>query len=346
MTKSMTKDYPFNVINYPSDAHDLEITSNYIALNEMGIDSVNLVAKYEVFKKMAEKMGLTIEPMPKSHKLYKKIADEVKEDTKTRLSVDKFTPIIEVIKLPKVDPKDKDFYISIVRNTPTLFDVAKHYHRAKDSFCLITFAGLHQPSKKISSEAMKSISKFFKRKAFKVQRIDIAIDTEDNRGINKDNIEGFRADLMPFSKRGVTLYKSSFYINDMELTEGSSMSKINFYDKYKKQLDKQKKEKIPSSLKTWKRLEVTLMFDVTNKQNKGFISYVESMAFLDDIYELHAVAEKTGIKSYETDYLIMQINSFIDNRFMNNHESREQFNSVDALERFKSSDFRRYVLAI
>jgi hypothetical protein len=70
------------------------------------------------------------------------------------------------------------------------------------------------------------------------------------------------------------------------------------------------------------------------------------MEFIDDVYEVHAVAQKAKIESYEDDYLIYQLNSLLDNRFMNNKESKTQFNSVESLERFKHSDFRRYVLAI
>jgi hypothetical protein len=242
-----------------------------------------------------------------------------------------------------VNPKDKDFYISIVRNVPTLWDIAKHNKKAKDSFCMVTFAGLHQPSKKVSSEAMKTISKFLKRKAFKVCRVDIAIDTYDHRPINKENKKSFRAELMPYANRGVNLEKTSFYINTLK---HESMSKIIFYDKYKKQLDQQKKEVITKDLKDWKRLEVTLTFDVTKRTNKGFVSYIEGMDFIDDLCSIHKVSDKANAKSYDTDYLIYQINSLLDNRFMNNHESKKQFNSVESLARFKVSDFRTYTLPI
>ena len=117
MTKSMKNDYPFNVINYPSIVDDFSLNGRFV-LNNQGLDSIQLIAKYETVKKMADKLGLTIEPMRENHKLYEKIADEVKADTTKRLKSDKFTPTIEVIALPKVDPKDKALYISIIRNTP------------------------------------------------------------------------------------------------------------------------------------------------------------------------------------------------------------------------------------
>ncbi len=335
MTKSLKIDYPSIV--------DILALNGRFVLNNQGIDTIQQVARYEVFKKMADKLGLTIEPMAKSHRLYAKLANEVKADSKQRRNKEGFTPMIEIIRLPKVNPKDKDFYISIVRNIPTLFDVAKHHKKAKDSFCMVTFAGLHQPTKKVSSEAMKIISKFLKRKAFKVCRVDIAIDTYDHRPINKENIKSFRAELMPYAKRGVNLEKTSFYINTIE---HERMSKIIFYDKYKKQRYQQGKEIMTNDLKAWKRFEVTFTFDVTNKANKGFIHYIESMRFIDDLYEVEEIANKAKIKSYDRDYLEYQVNSLLDNRFMNNHESKKQFNSVESLERFKLSDFRRYSLAI
>ena len=118
------------------------------------------------------------------------------------------------------------------------------------------------------------------------------------------------------------------------------------YDKYTKQLKQQKKEIITDDLKGWKRLEITLTFDVTKHESKGFIDYIEGFNFLDDLYDVAELANLAGIKKYDNDYLTYQLNSFIDNRFMNNKESKKQFNSVDALERFKTSDFRRYLLAI
>jgi hypothetical protein len=335
MTKSMK-------IDYPSIADILALNGRFV-LNNQGIDSIQQIAKYETVKKMADTLGLVVQEVSQSHKLYEKIAVEMEADTTKRLKSDKFSPMVEIIKLPKVKPKDKDLYISIIRNTPTLFDVATKRKTKKDSYCMVTFAGLHQPTKKISSEAMQVISSFLKRKTFKVCRVDIAIDTYDHRPINKEAVKGFKSALMPFSKHGVKLEKTSLYINN---TGRNGMSKIIFYDKYTKQLEQQKKEIITDNLKGWKRLEITLTFDVTKHESKGFIDYIEGFNFLDDLYDVADVARLAGIKEYSNDYLTYQLNSLIDNRFMNNHESKEQFNSVESLERFKLSDFRRYLLPI
>jgi len=338
----MNNDYPFNVINYPSIGADIDISKGGFIFNQIGIDNIELIAKYDVFKKMAEKMGLTFKPMPNNHKIHERIDYEMKQDKTTRLKSDKFMPIVEVIQLPKVG-KDKPLYITIIRNIPTLFDVATHHKKAKDTFCLVLFAGLHQPSKKISSEAMQIISRFIKRKAFSLRSIDLAIDTTDDRSITYKRKGAFKDDLMPYSKHDVISKGSSLYINNLD---HPSISRVLYYDKYLKQLNQQKKEIIGNDLRAWKRLEITLTFDVTQTYNKGFIHYIEGLNFVDDLYEVADVARLAGIKSYLNDYLTYQLNSLLDNRFMNNKESKTQFNSIESLERFKQSDFRRYLLAI
>ncbi|SFV68647.1 hypothetical protein MNB_SV-14-1735 [hydrothermal vent metagenome] len=345
----MNNDYPFNVFNYPSHASDIESSKDGFIFNQIGIDNIELIAKYETFKKMAEKMGLEIEAMPKpkteetdpKKNIFKRIDYEMKQDSKTRFQLDKFVSIVERLKLPKVKGMSKALYITIIRNIPILFDVATHHKKAKDTFCLILFAGLHQPSKKISSEAMEIISKFIKRKAFKFYSLDIAIDTTDDKSIDYKRKGAFKDDLMPYSKHDVISKGSSLYINDLD---HPSISRILYYDKYKKQLDLQKKEIIGNDLRAWKRLEITLTYDVTQSYNKGFIHYIEGLNFIDDLYEVADFAKLTGVQGYSNDYLTYQLNSLIDNRFMNNYESKKQFNSVESLERFKQSDFRRYTI--
>jgi len=339
-------------VSYPSIA-DIEFNENqnYITHNQMGIDNIELIAKYDVFKKMTERLGLTIKPMPTpkteetdpKKNILKRIAHEMKEDNAKRLKTDKFQPIVEVIALPKVG-KSKALYITVIRNIPTLFDVATHHKKAKDTFCLILFAGLHQPTKKISADAMQIVSKFTKRKAFTLRSIDLAIDTTDHQSITHQRKGAFKDNLMPYSKQGVISKGSSLYINDLDYHP--SISRVLYYDKYLKQLNQQKKEKIGNSLRGWKRLEVTVTFDVTERYNKGFTHYLDSLNFVDDLYEVAEVARLAGIKHYETDYLTYQLNSLLDNRTMNNKESQRQFNSVEALEKFNNSDFRRYTLTI
>lgn len=337
MTYSLISDYlPI------ADILGEESNSN-IEINQQGIDTIELIGRYESVIKLVERLGLSIEPMPNSSNIYDSIEYEIKNDNSKRLNQEAFKPIVERVRLPKVSPWDKSLYIGIVRNTPTLFNVAEHHKKRKDTYCKLVFAGLNQPSKKISSEAIKIISRFLKRKTFKLHSLDIAIDSQKEDSISFKDKGTFRNDLMPFSEKGVISKGSSLYVNQIE---HPFISRIIYYDKYKKQLKPQGKEIIGDDLKDWRRLEIRLTYDVTEYKHMNFTRYIDGFNFLNDLYDVQDIAYKIGAKNYDTDYLIYQLNSFIDNRFMNNRESKEQFNSVEALERFKTSDFRRYILAI
>ncbi len=322
--------------------------------NSQGLDTIELIAKYEVFKKMAEKMGLKIQPMAKGHKLYAKLINEIDKEGKARRNKSRFMPIVEVINLPKVSPKDKYLQIVIIKNTPLLFDIATHHKKAKDTYCLISFAGLHQPTKKINSEAMKIISKFLKRKAFKLHRADIATDLQNPRPIDKEGLKAFKEQFKPYSKHWVILpqknnakeeklktFHTSYYINNLKY---GNIVKILYYDKYNKAT--QKKENVTFKDRHWKRLEIILTFDVTKSKSYSFIEYIKSMEFLEDFENIEEVAKSENIKNYSNNYLLYQLNSLIDNRFLNNRESKKQFNSTETLKFFNESEFRRYVLPI
>ena len=311
--------------------------------NQIGIDTIQLIANYKTVIKLVERMGLTITTPSKNSPVSRVITDiENIKDPNQRYKAENFKPLTQIVKLSKGQSISN--YMIITQNIPILFNHATHHKKAKDTFCLITFTGLHQPNTKINSEAMKIISTFTKRKTFKRINIDIAIDTqEDNQPIKYSRKEPFKADLMPFSKHGVIIPPNgatSLYINKIS---HSSISRILYYDKYLKEKNYLKRA-IDNDLKNWKRLEITLTFDATKRENKGFKQYMESLEFFNVLYDIDEVAKKAKIKSYNTDYLIMQINSLLDKRFMNNHESKKQFNSVESLERFKMSDFRRYTL--
>jgi len=319
-----------------------------MSLNSQGIDAIWKIGKYSVLKKMANKLGLTIRELPKTHKLYQKINDELKRDKTNRFKTAKFMPVVEVVNLPKVDPKDKYFQIIIIRNTPTLFDVATKRKTAKNAYCIVIFGGLHQPTKKLNSEAIKIISKFQKAKAFKLYRVDFAKDIKDPKPIDQEGLKAFKERFKPYSsawvvhaQKNAKAYYTSYYINDVK---HRSIDTILYYDKYNKSV--QKKERVSFEDRHWKRLEVVLIFDVTRPKSLNFIDYINSNEFLNDFLDLEEMAKNAKIKKYSNDYLEYQINSLIDNRFMNNKQSRKQFNLSEALEHFNKSEFRRYVLPI
>ena len=195
-------------VNYPS-VTDLSLESS-IMYQQQGIDTIQLIAKYETVVKMVERMGLNVTTPNKNTPLTEAIEKiEEQKETKKRLKSEAFKPCSEMVKLSK--GKSLSNYMIISRNTPILFEVAEHHKKAKDTFCMITFAGLHQPSKKINSEAMKHISKVLKRKAFKLYSLDIAIDTKDYRSVTYSRKGAFKDNLNPYSKGGVISKGSSLY---------------------------------------------------------------------------------------------------------------------------------------
>ena len=344
MTKSLRNDYPYNVINYPSLGADIDTTNNQFMVHQLGIDTIRLTPIYSTLIKVIERMGLeavkasTNSPVSRT---ITKLLKEAKQDSTKRYKVEKFSPIVEVVKLTK--GKSVSNYMIIIRNTPLLFDLATHHKKAKDTFCMVVFTGLHQPTKRIESEAISLMSKFLKRKTFKLHSVDIAIDTTDHKHIKHSRKGAFKDDLYPYSSKGVISKGSSLYINKID---HNTISRILYYDKYLKQTQHHKQERISNDLRAWKRLEVTLTFDVTQPKPKNFTDYIESYDFIEDLERVDKVARLANIEGFDRDYLLYQLNSLIDNRFLNNRESQQQFNSVEALERFKSSDFRRYILPV
>jgi len=323
--------------------------------NQVGIDTVYLTGHYNNTVKSLNNEGLRLTNAKRNTPITKTINTMLKtfkHDNKRRYNKEQFKPVVEVTQI--IDKKSKkpignaiSSYVIVIRFIPLLFDLAIHHKKSKGEFCLIIFTGLHQPTSKIQSESIKLFSKFSKRKTFKVYDYDIAIDHQtDAQPINYKRKESFKADLMPYSKHGV--YKpphgaTTLYINE---PQHPTIGKVIYYDKYLKQTKHHRQKGIDADLKNWKRLEVTISFDVTKRENKGFAHYLESLNFINDLYDIDEVARLAGIKGYDHSYLNYQLNSLQDNRTMNNRASKEQFNSVESLERFKQSDFRRYTLPI
>ena len=236
--------------------------------NQIGIDTIQLIGNHQTVIKLVERMGLSVTTPSRNSPVSRTITkiENIKEP-KQRYRTDEFKPVTQIVKLSK--GKGLSNYMIITINIPLLFDHAEHHKKAKDTFCMITFAGLNQPNTKLNSEAEKIKNIFLKRKTFKLLNYDIATDTqEDKQPINYSRKEPFRADLMPYSKRGVIIPPNgatSLYINNLDHIEG--ISRILYYDKYLKEKNYLKRE-IEDSLKNWKRLEITLSFDVTTKENK------------------------------------------------------------------------------
>jgi len=327
----------------PSTA-EIKFSQSNIIYNNVGIDTIQLIANYKTVIKLVERMGLSVVTPFKNSPVNQTIQDiEKRKDKNHRYKTDNFKPCTQIVKLSKGTSLSNCMIIT--QNIPLLFDHAEHHKKAKDTFCLITFAGLHQPTKKISSEAMKLMSKFLKRKTFKVLPFDIAIDTEDTTPINYKRKTSFKEQLAPFSNGGIIIPPNgatSLYINNVE---PYPLTRILYYDKYLKMTRHHKQKGFSNDLKNWKRLEITVKpLAITHKRNKGFIDYVKSLEFDNTLFVVDEVIKKARIKNASFDYFIYQLNSLIDNRVMNNLASKKQFNSVESLERFKQSDFIIYTI--
>ena len=321
---------------------EVRFNTSSIIYNNIGIDTIQLIANYKTAIKLVERMGLSVVNPSKNSPVSERIIKiENSKDKSNRYKTDDFKPCTQIVKLS--NGKSLSNYMIITQNIPLLFDHAEHHKKAKDTFCLITFAGLHQPTKQIESEAMKIISKFLKRKTFKVLSFDIAIDTEDKEPISYKRKNSFKEQLAPFfASVGVISIGSSLYANNLE---PYILYRILYYDRYWKMTKYHKQKGLHYDLKDWKRLEITINpMPITDKENKGFIDYIKSLEFYNSLSLIDEVISKVKIKNSTYDYFVYQINSFLDNRVLNNRASREQFNSVESLERFKQSEFRRYTI--
>ncbi len=301
-----------------------------------GIDTIQLTGHYHTVIKMVKKMGLSLSSDFNNTpvgEVVKRITKESQQDQTIRYKRDQFPPTMEVVKLSS--EKLLSNYMIIIRNTPLLFDLAKYHKTPKDKYCLIVFAGLHQPHKRLSSEAFKRMSQILKRKTLKLYTLDIAYDIQDPTPITNEGLEPFRECFNTLGNPRAEHYLNSYYLH----FEGR---RILYYDKYLKAMEN--KEKIPNQWQGWKRLEIRLTFDVFQFNRFNFIDYIKSYDFIEALEGVDEVARLANVGGFDRDYLLYQLNSLIDNRFFNNRESQKQFNSVEALERFKSLDFRRYMV--
>ena len=320
----------------------LPYSKETILYNNQGIDTIRLIGKYDTVFKLCQRLGLEISKAKGNTPLSNKLKELNKlSDPNTRYKKEAYKPTLEVAKLAK--GKALSNYMTITRNTPLLFEYATHHKKAKDTYCLIEFSGLHQPTSHIQKEAMQIISKFLKRKAFSLHSVDIATDTKDKAPINHKSKAKHGATSTELKALGVVSHASSLYINK---PKSNSIGRVLYYDKYFKQT-KHHKQKLAKSLKDWKRLEITLTVDIfKTTERKSFIEYINSYDFMEGIEAVHKAITKHKIKSYDNSYLLYQLNGFIDNRILNNKATVKQYNSKESIERFKASDFRRYILPL
>jgi hypothetical protein len=318
-----------------------------IVYGQQGIDTIELMAKYKSFNNpnpvkkerigMVQTLGLEAVKKLSGTPVY----EEVKR-IKKRAKKDGLNAIVEVFKLSK--GRSLSAYVLSVKNVGVSLEYDRVHKKSKNTHCVLVFAGLHQPTKRLHVETMRSIKKFTDRKTFYVSSLEIASDVTDKKSINSRRKESFKKLLKPHAKRGVISKGSSLYLNHPQGL--GRVAKVLLYDKYLKQSKTQKQE-LALSLKHWKRVEDTIIFDLSKKENRmSFNTYVKSQKFLEDLDQTNQIVKKLKYKEVKYDYLNYQLNSLLDARIMNNKESNKQFNSLEALKRFENSDFRVYALEL
>lgn len=318
----------------------IDFSIDNIISNNQGIDTITQIANFKTLSNIVKKEGLELKNNTQNlpiNPYLKSIIKQLKYDTKKRYKQDDFKPIIEYVKIAK--GKGLSTYMIVVRNTPILFDYAIANKKAKSSFCQIIFTGLHQPTKHISNDSIKFISKMLKRKAFKLHSMDIAMDYEDKKEISYKTKEQFKMNLYRIGNNSYISKGNSLYCNSVN---DRNIDKILIYDKYIKQSIYQKKA-LNKSLKKWKRLEITIK--PSTKTN--FINFINSNEFYTScLYVCKEIATDLKVSEFENSYLEYQLSSFIDNRTINNKISKIRFNSKESLERFCQSDFNRYAIIV
>lgn len=310
-----------------------------IIFNNKGIDTISQIASYKTVTGILQRDNITIEDNIKHTPIspyINKISDQINHDNKTRYKAELYKPIIKYCKISKGIGLSN--YLIIIQNIPTLFDYAIEKKKAKDFYCMLIYTGLHQPTKTISSESIKFISKMLKRKSFKIHSMDISSDYIDNKPVNykrKDEVK--RSLKSDTEQNSYIIVGNSLYCNS---TKYQTIKKILIYDKYIKQKIHHK-QLINSNLNGWKRLEVEIR--PTKKQD--FKTYIKSDEFKKEslsIYNL--ISDKLNIENIDNSYIAYQISSILDNRILNNQKSKNQYNSKESLARFKMSGFKPYLV--
>ncbi len=327
MTKRIDiEDFDNNLVD------SFEFSKHSIIFNNMGIDSVRLVVRYESILKIADKLDLIAvhswENTP-ANKVIKDIEKKAIHDSKQSKN-GKYVPLVKVFRLRKGGKNLSDYMIVLLNVDETLKE-AKRHKKAKNYFCLMTFAGLHQPTKDIRIESMRTIKRIMKRKAMKLNSVDVAVDTLDDKKVNSKTKEDFKNRMGEVAKNGVISYQGTHYVNEPH--DKGNVSKIAYYDKAQKQ-EVHHNQKLNKNLKKWKRIEIT----ISPKKRMCFADYVKSEEFLEDMANVKEVVQDTNVGEYRDDYINYQINNFVDGRTMNTKEGKKKYNSKKALKSFSDSD--------
>jgi len=315
----------------------VEFTRENIIYNQQGIDSISFMARHGMVIKLFERLGFRATRASNTPvtKQIKALSERATHSDKRRYDTGE-PASREVFKTTKGSSLSS--YVIVERYTAPTMDYDAHHAKAKGTYCLVHFMGLHQPTKRLHSDVIGVVADIMKRKRFKLYSYDLATDIRDPREITSQRKEAFKYDLNPISKYGVISTGSSLYINNPQGVE--RVSRILFYDKYHKQTRGQK-QSLSLNLMAWRRGEITITFDLCKKENRmSGAEYFKSLSFINDLSVINDIMGRMNPNGWGKGYLNYQINSLLDKRVMNNTESKKRFNSIEALRRFETSGFR------
>jgi len=257
-------------------------------------------------------MGLTITTPPRNSPISETVKRYKSEGAK-----------VEIVKISK--GRELSNYMIIVSSCTASNEYARANKKSLDTYALIIFAGLHQPTKQISNETMRTISKLLRFKYFKLHKLDVSTDhkgttnKEDLKGVYGGNIEDF---------------KGTQYHNN---PKGKNVQRVVIYDKLAK-MTKHHGQKV-EQVQQWERIEVT----IKAPKNTTFTDYIKGVELYSDLQNIEANLRALGV-DIRGDYLNYQLNAILDNRFLNHKE--KIFNTVTSLERFSKSESKKRIFFI
>lgn len=274
------------------------------AYQDSGVDTIELIGRYKTLRKKVDKMGLEIATPPKNSPINATVKRFKTEGAK-----------VEIVKLSK--GRELSNYMIVVSNCKDSKEYARANKKSLDTYSLVIFAGLHQPSKAISNKTMRVISKLLRYKYFKLHSFDVAID--HNGTTNKEKLKNIWGG-------NIEEYKGTQYHNN---PKGQRVQRVVIYDKLKK-MTKHHGQQL-EQVQKWERIEVTIKPDaITN-----FKDYIEGMKLYEDLQQIKMNLWLLNIdmRGY---YLNYQLNGILDNRFLS-HKNKS-FNAIQSIERFVNSE--------
>jgi hypothetical protein len=193
-----------------------------IIINNKGVDSIGYIIRGENGLKWLKSLGyMELEDYnhtPLKDAIDKRLKRESSKASKQNsYQKEDFKPFAKALKYNS--EKGLSSYIVLYGNTQETLKKATRQKKSKDTFMLMEIHGLHQPTKDISVNTMKMLSKIIKRKAFKIHSYDLAGDGLKHGDINakmKDKVK--------------TIFDTPKCINEPNIP---NIAGVKYYDKYK-----------------------------------------------------------------------------------------------------------------